>query len=339
MIAYGSTCNTPKIMTDLFRRRPLTVFFVLAFALGALMIGLRLLDPGAMASLFKGMKENPWHPNVISVFPNAMERPALWTGYLFPFAPTAAALIVVCIAWGRKGLKDLLDRLRPWRAGVSWREGAMVYAVMVAVYLAMVAWLLLLLISREPNSGLQGMLGRYGSTPLGGEPLAVMTFMVIALFLGPGGLLEELGWRGFMFPLLVKKLANPLMACVALGVLWGLWHFPREIPSILSGDPALLKGGSWGGFILNQIQFMAGTVIASILIAFVFFKTGGSVLAAILAHNIHNEFSVGLTLFTNSSVNIAGFVMNVHTPIEALLAILIVCITGTRLGLKPDAEA
>jgi membrane protease YdiL (CAAX protease family) len=321
------------MIVDLIRRKPLTTFYVLAFVLGAFVTGLRLLDPSAMGMLFKDMRTNPWHPNVISVFPYVLERPILWTGYLFPFAPTAAALIIVALGWGRQGLGDLFDRMRFWRNGVQWREGALVYAAMAAVYLASVTWLLLVLISREPDSGLAGMLARYGQTPL-----AIISFMVLALFLGPGGLLEELGWRGFMFPLLVKRLSSPLMACVVLGVLWGLWHFPREIPSILSGNPAMLKGGSWIGFLLNQIQFVAGTIVASILIAFVFFRTGGSVWAAILAHNISNEFSVGLTLFTKSSVQFLGMTMDVDTPIKVALAIIIVVCAGPRLGLKPDAE-
>jgi hypothetical protein len=300
------------MIADLIRRRPLTTFYILAFVLGAIVTGLRLLDPGAMGMLFKDMRTNPWHPNIISVFPHVLERPILWTGYLFPFAPTAAALIIVALGWGRQGMGSLLDRMRFWRNGVSWREGALVYAVMFAVYLACVTWLLLVLISREPGSGLTGMLARYGDTPL-----AIITFMVAALFLGPGGLLEELGWRGFMFPLLVKRLSSPLIACVVLGVLWGLWHFPREIPSILSGNPA---------------------IVASILIAFVFFKTGGSVWAAILAHNISNEFAVGLTLFTKSSLPIMGMNVDVDTPIKVTLAVIIVVCAGPRLGLKPDAE-
>lgn len=320
-------------MADLIRRRPLVTFYVLAFVLGAIVTGLRLLDPGALPALFKDMRTNPWHPNMISVFPYVLERPVLWTGYLFPFAPTAAALIIVAIGWGRQGLAELFDRLKFWREGVSWRQGLMVYAVLAAVYLAMVAFLLIVLILREPNSGLGSMLARYGSTPF-----AIFGFMVIAPFLGPGGLLEELGWRGYMFPLLVKKLANPLLACVVIGVLWGLWHFPREIPSIVSGNPAMLKGGSWGGFLFYEIQFIAGTIVSSILIAYVYFKTGGSVWAAILTHNVGNEFAVGLTLFTKSSLQIAGMTFDVDTPFKLAIAAAIVATTGTQLGRRPDAQ-
>jgi membrane protease YdiL (CAAX protease family) len=260
-----------------------------------------------------------------------LENPILWTGYLFPFAPTAAALIIVALGWGGKGLRELFDRLRFWREGVTWRQGMMVYTTLFAVYLAIVAFLLIVLMLREPNSGLTQMLQRYGSTPF-----AIFGFMIIAPFLGPGGLLEELGWRGFMFPLLVQKLANPLLACVVIGVLWGLWHFPREIPSIASGNPALLKGGSWGGFALNQLQFVAGTIVSSVLIAYVYFKTGGSVWAAILTHNIGNEFAVGLTLFTKSQLQIAGLSMDVDTPFKVAIALLIVTTTGTQLGRRRE---
>ena len=100
----------------------------------------------------------------------------------------------------------------------------------------------------------------------------------------------------------------------------------------VSGNPAMLKGGSWGGFLMNQIQFVAGTIISSILIAYVWFKTGGSVWAAILTHNVGNEFAVGLTLFTKSSVQIAGMTFDADTPFKIAIAALIVATTGTQLG-------
>ena len=70
---------------------------MLAFVLGAIVTAIRLLDPGAMGAVLKDMRTNPWHPNIISVFPKVLENPILWTGYLFPCAPTAAALIIVAV--------------------------------------------------------------------------------------------------------------------------------------------------------------------------------------------------------------------------------------------------
>ena len=59
-------------MVELIRRRPLVTFYVLAFVLGAVVTAVRLLDPGAMAAVFKDMRTAPWHPNIISVFPKRL---------------------------------------------------------------------------------------------------------------------------------------------------------------------------------------------------------------------------------------------------------------------------
>ncbi len=40
-----------------------------------------------------------------------------------------------------------------------------------------------------------------------------------------GGGLEEVGWRGFLQPLLEKKLSFVLTSLI-IGVVWGLWHLP-----------------------------------------------------------------------------------------------------------------
>ncbi len=321
-------------MVETIRRRPLLTFYVLAFVLGAIVTAVRLLDPGAMLAVFKDMRSNPWHPNIISVFPKVMENPILWTGYLFPFAPTMAALIIVAVGWGRQGLVDLFDRLKPWRQGIGWRRGLLVYGLAFAVYYATLSLLLIHLYLKGPGSGLDLMLARYGNTTLG-----IFGFLFVAPFLGPGGLLEELGWRGFMFPLLVERLKTPLWACVVLGILWGLWHFPREIPSLVQGDWSKIKGGSLGGFVLNQIQFCIGTIISSIVIAYVFFKTGGSVWAAILVHNFGNEFSVGLGMLTKNAITVLGYTTDPGDLVKFALAVLIVATTGTQLVRSPGQKA
>ena len=106
-------------MTELFRRRPLLCFYLLAFVMGAGFISIRLIDPGAMAAVFKDMKTAPWHPNIITSFGKVVEKPVLISGILFPLAPTLAAIIVASIAWRGDGLRRLFDRFRPWREGIE----------------------------------------------------------------------------------------------------------------------------------------------------------------------------------------------------------------------------
>ena len=320
-------------MTEIIRRRPFLCFYVLAFVLGAAFISIRSLDPGAMAAVYKDMKTAPWHPNIITVFPKVIERPVLISGYLFPFAPTLAAIIIAALAWRGEGLRRLFDRFRPWREGVTWRQGLLVYAMIFAVYMACVTFLLIVLILKGPDSGLDLMLQRYGTTPL-----AIFGLMLLAPFLGPGGLLEELGWRGFALPLLLEKLKNPLLATVVLGLLWGLWHLPRDIPALLSGDSALIKGGSYLGYLGNQINFVFSTVVGSVIITYVFFKTGGSWWAAMLVHNFFGEFFTGLTLFTKSGLSLLGWGFTPGGIIQTVLAVIIIAFTGTQLGRRADAH-
>ena len=318
-------------MTDFIRRRPTSSFYVLAFVLGAAFISIRSFDPSAMADMFKTMRAKPWHPDIITSFPFVLERPSLVSGYLFPFAPSLAAIVIAWIAWRREGLRRLFDRFRPWREGVTWREGLLVYAMAFAVYLAIVGFIVILLFVNGPESGLGPMLQRYGATPVG-----IWSFMIIAPFLGPGGLLEELGWRGFALPLLVEKLKNPLVATVVLGLLWGIWHLPRDVPGLLSGDPAQIRGGSYPGYVYDQIGFIWGTIASSIVISYVFFKTGGSWWAAMLVHNFGNEFSVAMTMMTKAVTQVGGFTIRPGGVATSILAIAIVLFAGSELGRRKE---
>lgn len=86
-------------------------------------------------------------------------------------------------------------------------------------------------------------------------PHALMIVLVLFnLLLGPLG--EELGWRGFLQPVL-SKTYGWLYASLIIGVIWGLWHAPlwlidspqSEIPyGIFFGHVmaySLLMGAAW----------------------------------------------------------------------------------------------
>ena len=68
----------------------------------------------------------------------------------------------------------------------------------------------------------------------------IFIFITSLLFDG-GGLMEELGWRGFALPRLQKKF-SPLFASIILGTIWALWHIPikTDVFSSLFIDPILI---------------------------------------------------------------------------------------------------
>ena len=124
---------------------------------------------------------------------------------------------------------------------------------------------------------------------------------VLGSFLAdPGPLGEELGWRGFALPRLLKG-RSALSAAIIVGVIWGVWHLPAFI---LAGTPQ------------NNMSFplfMIGIVALSVLMTWAFKGTSGSVLVAALIHWAFNTCTdmtrMPLALFSVGVLVIAAAVV------------------------------
>ena len=92
---------------------------------------------------------------------------------------------------------------------------------------------------------------------------------------------EEIGWRGFMLPVLLGRM-SPLLASLVVGVLWALWHAPLYfIPGMPSeGDPYL--------------AFVAWVIPLTFVLTWLWLRTR-SVIVATVAHGSANLVS-GLVL-------------------------------------------
>jgi membrane protease YdiL (CAAX protease family) len=209
-------------VTAFVKRHPLVAFFVLAYALTWPLIPL------------------------VSVSP-------LW-GFPALFGPAFAAIIVVTVANGRDGLRDLLGRMARWRVGARW----------YAVALALPAVLALAAL------GLHVVLGAQTSVEFGG--LSVLNFVVFVLIVG-----EELGWRGYALPRLLAG-RSALSASLILGVLWGAWHLPTFF---VPGAPQY--GLPFSAFVLLTVAY-------SVVFTWVYLHTRGSVLISTLLHGAINFF-------------------------------------------------
>lgn len=172
-------------------------------------------------------------------------------GLLGLFGPALAAIIVTAITEGRPGVRALLGRIVHWRVPVPWY----LVAIGVPTMLSLLA------------AGLSAWLGpavlRFGQ-------LTVLDFVLVILVLG-----EELGWRGYALPKLLERF-SPLIASLILGMLWGLWHLPTFF---IPGTPQ---------FGQPVVAFLIMTTAYSILMTWVFLRTGGSVLIATLFHGAIN---------------------------------------------------
>src|SRR5512140_2659967 len=164
-------------------------------------------------------------------------------------APTISATIITFARRRWAGLRDLYARLLRWRFGLQW------YALVVIGVPA-----LGYLVSRLASDPIQTDLS---------TPLLVLGFLLGQLILGPLG--EELGWRGFALPRLLRRF-SPLVASLILGVIWGVWHLPSFFVSSLVQSSLAIP------------VFLVGAVCMAILATWLYLHTGGSVLISVLFH-------------------------------------------------------
>ena len=115
---------------------------------------------------------------------------------------------------------------------------------------------------------------------------------------------EEVGWRAFALPLLMK-LFGSLGGTLALGSIWALWHLPMFwVPS------SHQKGAFWN-YLYSMI---AWSVIMTILVN----GSGGSVILAMVFHAVAN-----ISYFTMDIPPEAERYINVILGIVSILLILL----------------
>ena len=113
---------------------------------------------------------------------------------------------------------------------------------------------------------------------------------------------EEIGWRGFALPRLADRVGLRL-ASLLLGVIWALWHLPQFY--IADADTYHQP------FIVWALQVVA----MSVAFAWLYAKSGGSLLVVMLMHSaINNSKDIVV-----SGATIAPGVFSLHAPLLAWL--------------------
>lgn len=304
--------------------RPVLIFFILAVGIALIAMAIRATDPQALGAALQEMFQNNQLANIITGVQASIKTPVLWNAILFPAAPTLAAFVVIAIAYGPGGLRAWAARLAPWR-GISWQRGVTIWLLYLAVFVAAVGIYFSYLASTGDTQTIAAIVERIGP----GFPTVVAGFAIMIL-LSSGPLLEEMGWRGFLLPLLLHRM-SPLAASVLIGVLWSLWHLPREIGPLMSG-----KEGIWAAVTFKQLEMVIGSIALSIIATFLVLKLGGSVWGGIFAHAFHNELAVNVIRTGEPVISILGIPLRSLTVVEIGIAIIIVVLAGRSLGAPQD---
>ncbi|WP_410614244.1 type II CAAX prenyl endopeptidase Rce1 family protein [Amycolatopsis sp. lyj-109] len=217
--------------------------------------------------------------------------------------PILAAFVVTAAAHGRPGLQRWAGRLLKWNVNWRWYVGSI-----LGVPAALVV----------TSFALNG-----GDIHLPSAMVFVALVPGLVLQLVTTGLAEEPGWRDFALPHLQPKF-GPLRGTLILGPLWGLWHVP-------------LFFSEWGHWpdvtVWTIVEFIATTTLFSILMTWVFNRSGESLPIAMLVHtSVNNTMSIAWTeLFPSTTVDDIALTFLVSSGVAA--AVVLIATRG-RLGYR-----
>lgn len=182
---------------------------------------------------------------------------------LMAFNPLIAALILAYRENDSDGVKELLKRSVDYRRikRKSWY---------VPIFCLMP-------ITMVMEFGLMYLMG--ASLPDPQFPILMVPVLFVVFFLAAIG--EEGGWQGYAIDRLQDRW-NALEASIILGIVWAIWHI---VPFMQSHQT------------LTWIAWQClGTIVARILIVWLYNNTGKSVFATVLYHAMSN---VSVFLFPN----------------------------------------
>jgi membrane protease YdiL (CAAX protease family) len=153
------------------------------------------------------------------------------------------------------------------------------------------------------------------------NPLIFVFFLVSTLLFGP--LPEEIGWRGYGLESLQTKY-SAVQSSLIVGLFWALWHIPLFLTkdSAFAATYPLFSPGFW----LWAISLLS----ISIIMTWIFNRTGKSTLTAILFHFSMSATS-GFFSFQSQmqSIMLIGF---------ALFAIFALTVSSVNLSPKTMAQ-
>ncbi|MFG1961523.1 CPBP family intramembrane glutamic endopeptidase [Nonomuraea sp. NPDC049028] len=242
-------------------------------------------------------------PSVLGTTQFAGVLPGAYLGPIF------AAFIVTAVADGKAGLRRWVGRMMKWRVSWIWYLGAAA-GVPTAIIISGFA------VSNED---------------IHMPPVAVLVAYLPSLLLQmvTTGLAEEPGWRDFALPRLQRKF-GPLVGTLILGPLWGFWH----VPLFLS---------EWGGWPnvtwLTVAEFIAFACLFSVIVTWVFNRTGQSLPLVMVLHvSVNNFMSLA---YADMFPSIANAQQTSHVTLLAsgTAAIIILVATRGRLGYRKTEEA
>jgi len=228
-----------------------------------------------------------------------------FTGILmFPvmlLGPAVSGILLTRVLDEPTGLRDLFSRMGRIRVGARWYAALLIPpAAMLSVLFCMKTFVSPVF---APNRFIVGV-----------------SFGIVA------GFFEEIGWTGYAFPKMAAK-GNALVASIALGLLWGIWHVP-VIDYLGTATP---HGGYWLRYFL---AFTAAMTAIRVLIGWMYMNTKSVALAQLM----HASSTGSLVVFSPGGVTAGQEALWYAVYAAVLWALVGVVAVRFGVGLKGRGE-
>lgn len=250
---------------------------------------------GAFSLLVGGPSGLPGTPDEVArLMPRAIV--ALLAG------PFLAGLL--SIGFG-SGFSEAFARLLKWKVGARW------YAALLLAPLSMTLIPL----------GLALLYPEFLPRLFTGEGKAGL--LLLGLFAGVmAGVFEEFGWTGFLIPR-VRRRAGVFTTGLFVGVWWGVWHF---IVNFWSSGTA--TGALSVPLFLHSMLFSVAVLPAyRVLMVWVYDRTGGSLLLAML---LHGSLTFSNIVLVPEAGGVTGFVWSAAVAVSLWIAVAALVLRGRK---------
>jgi membrane protease YdiL (CAAX protease family) len=231
--------------------------------------------------------------------------------------PPLAGILLTGLLYGREGFRNLLTRMTRWRVGARWYA----VALLTAPLLFMVVPLALSLSSPEFVPGIFTT-----------SDLVFLLLFGIGWGLLGGGFLEELGWTGFAVPTLLRLRYGVLSTGLIVGVLWGALHFPVFVFASDTYSGALPLAIYLPAYLI--ILLVGGLPAYRVLMVWVYDRSGGSLLVAMLMHASYTAFT-----FILGPLALAGVALLIYDLVLAgalwVVVAAVAVVNGGHLSRQP----
>ncbi len=179
------------------------------------------------------------------------------------YAPAMAGIIAKKIYYTKSEFKDFLTSIINPRLKIKWY-----IFILVSLFIVWSSPIIIFINNITEYSLLK-------------KPIYSLLWLIPIMIIGGG--VEEIGWRGLLFPELRKKYSF-CMSAISIGVIWAIWHIPMWF--VINSPQTKI----------NFLLFTLSCITVSFLLAFIYEKTA-SIFLCIFMHAVQNAYYY---LFTTS---------------------------------------